>query len=66
MPTPEQLLKSECQDRCAEYGDPPCYELVEDPPSIGPWRACADCLNACGFPPDPEPLDPAAVVRPLI
>lgn len=67
MPTIEERLKSECQDRCAsEFGDPPCWEIVNDEPSLGPWKACADCLKACGLPPDPEPLDPNAVIVPLL
>lgn len=67
MNTP--LLRSICQDACAEFGDPPCYEVHKDLRAVGkqlnPWWPCADCLAAAGIE-LPEPLDPAAVVRPLL
>jgi len=55
-------LESICAERCADFGDPPCYQVVEN------WSAakfCADCRRACGIE-VPEPIDPNAVVRPLL
>ncbi len=67
MPTMEEKLRSVCQDRCAEeHGDPPCWEIVKDEPSLGEWSPCAECKADCGLPVEPEPLDPEAVMRPLI
>jgi len=66
MPTMDEKLKSACQDRCAEFGEPPCYEIVNDEPGAAPWAPCADCKADCGLEADPERLDPAAVMRPLI
>lgn len=66
MSTMEDQLKEACRNDCAQYGEPPCFEIVADEPSLGPWKPCADCLKACGLPPDPEPLDPDAVVAPLL
>lgn len=62
-------LRSICQDACAEYGDPPCYEVHEDLRAVGKqlnaWSPCAECLAAAGIE-TPEPLDPNAVVRRLL
>ena len=52
-------IVSECTDSCAEFGDPPCLRVE---PGCKP---CADCLRACGVE-VPEPLDPGAVVKPLL
>lgn len=49
----------ECADRCAEFGDPPCRRVE---PGCKP---CRECCEAVGFM-MPEPLDPDAVVRPLL
>lgn len=62
--TPEQELRSICQDRCAEFGDPPCYEL--DKRSDVPWIPCSECLVEAGEPTPLESLDPQAVIRNLI
>lgn len=55
-------LRSACEDRCAAHGDKPCF-VVE--PGCD---ACMDCRRECGedVDGDPLPLDPNAVVRPLI
>ena len=53
MPDP---CRSICQDACAEFGDPPCYEIVAD------WKPCGECLVAAGVE-VPEPIDPSAVVK---
>lgn len=54
---------SACTERCAEVGDPPCHEL--DRRNGVPFAPCADCLRDCGIE-VPEPIDPAAVVGPLL
>lgn len=59
-------LMSLCQDRCSEFGEPSCMQVVEDNPDLRPWRPCRDCLEEAGLPADPEPIDPDAVVRPLL
>lgn len=66
MPTMEEKLKSACQARCSEFGEPACYIIVADEPGAAPWAPCSDCKADCGIEADPEPLDPAAVMRPLI
>lgn len=52
-------LKEACRENCAEFGDPPCWEID---PGCDP---CKECRLEVG---DhiPEPLDPNAVVRPLL
>ncbi|MBY8826100.1 hypothetical protein [Sphingomonas colocasiae] len=66
--------RNACQDRCAEYGDPSCFEIwphvrrnkIErgeaDP---GEWKPCTECLRDVGVEVI-EPIDPAAVVRLLL
>jgi len=48
-----------CRERCAEFGDPPCWVITDN------WKACADCLSDIGVE-AVVPLDPSAVVRPLL
>lgn len=62
----EEKLKSLCQDRCSAFGEPPCYEIVKDEPSLGEWTPCRDCRAEAGLPPEGDPIDPAAVIRPLL
>lgn len=59
----DKQLRSICQDRCAEAGDPPCHRL-----DLGglPWTPCSPCLVDAGEPEPPAPLDPNAVIRNLI
>jgi hypothetical protein len=52
-----------CAERCAEFGDPPCHEL--DRRNDEPFVPCADCLRACGLE-VPDPIDPRAVIEPLL
>lgn len=52
-------LLSECQDRCADFGDPSCLRVLPD------CKPCHDCLRACGLE-VPEPLDPEAAMRLLV
>jgi hypothetical protein len=64
MPLPtfaDEKLRSACQDRCADYGDPPCYEL-DDPTCHKP---CADCLRDIGIEPGDEFDENAAIGRML-
>lgn len=61
--THEEKLRSICQSRCAEYGDPPCYEL--DNREQVPVEFCTACRAEAGEE-IVEPLDPNAVVRPLL
>lgn len=63
--TREEALKEACRNDCAQYGEPPCFEVIADAPSLGEWKPCDDCIRAIGEEPS-EPLDPSAVVRPLI
>ena len=51
--------KSICQDRCGEFGDPACYEIIDD------WKPCAECLRDAGCEVI-EPIDPNAVVAALL
>jgi hypothetical protein len=56
-------IREACAEKCAEFGEPPCYELDADVwAKEGP---CADCLRYCGIE-TPEPLDPNAVVERLL
>lgn len=61
--TRDEALRDACQERCAGFGDPPCWEL--DRRENVPFDACADCVSDVDGP-QPEPLDPDAVVRPLL
>lgn len=60
----EQQLRDACRDSCAAVGDPPCFEL--DQRAGNPFNPCDDCLVACGEEPVPQPLDPNAVIAPLL
>lgn len=55
--------RSACAERCAEFGEPPCYEICGG--EGVPWTACSDCLMDIGCDPI-ETIDPAAVIRNLI
>jgi hypothetical protein len=58
MPTfDDTRLKSACQDRCADVGDPPCYEVV---PGCKP---CGECLRDIGIEPGDEFDEDAAIGR---
>lgn len=48
-----------CIDRCAQFGDPPCFQVEPG------CRPCADCCDEAGHV-LVEPLGPNAVVRPLL
>lgn len=61
--TREDPARAACAERCAEYGDPPCYEM--DRREGTEWKPCDDCLRDIGAP-VAEPLDPDAVLRPLL
>lgn len=58
-------LKSACAGRCGDIGEPPCFDVVFDAPSMGIWTPCADCLADCGLEQDPEPIDPNAAIGDL-
>ncbi len=62
MKLPDADMRSACQERCAEFGDPPCYEI--DRRNNNPFTACSECLADCGGP-AAAPLDPDAVIAPL-
>lgn len=52
-----------CADKCAEFGEPPCWQIVRD---IGvAWEACEDCLVEAGCE-VVDAIDPAAVVGLLL
>lgn len=55
----DQQLRSICQSRCAEFGEPPCFEFNKFD------GFCKECREESGEHVD-EPLDPNAVVRPLL
>ena len=55
----DKELMSLCGDRCAEFGEMPCYEAV---PGCEP---CGDCMVDAGMVPV-VPLDPNAVIAPLL
>lgn len=60
-------LRAACAGRCAAYGEPPCYEFD----NASAWHEadwCKECRSDAGedVDSDPEPLDPAAVVAPLL
>lgn len=58
-----------CSDRCAVFGDPPCYEVHADfrkqGKAVGGWKPCAECLEDANVE-VPDALDPAAVIAPLL
>lgn len=58
-----------CRERCAEFGDPPCFEVHADivgrDPDAVEWTPCRQCLGDLGIE-VADPLDPNAVVRPLL
>lgn len=37
-------LQAACRDRCAFYGDAPCWQLCASGDVAGPWRPCAKCV----------------------
>jgi hypothetical protein len=55
-------LRDACQERCAQFGDPPCFDVVAD---WGDQCWCDDCKREAGVEVF-EPLDPAAVIGPLL
>ncbi len=56
-------VKSKCQDRCAEFGEPACYEMAH---SEGfEFEPCSDCLRDCGIEVN-EPFDPNAAIGTLL
>lgn len=59
----EDPARAACRERCANVGDPPCYEVDAD--AGREWTACDDCKRDVGAEVI-EPLDPDAVTRPLI
>jgi hypothetical protein len=38
------LVRFECREMCAEFGDPPCFEVHEDQHRI-PFSPCSDCAK---------------------
>jgi len=61
----ERQVRDACRERCAEFGDPPCYRLDLWDRKHPTW--CRECRAEAGdVSEDPEPLDPAAVIGPLL
>jgi hypothetical protein len=60
----EDPARVACRERCAEFGDPPCYEVGG---TIGPkgWLPCDDCRRDVGED-VPEPFDESAAVGRLV
>lgn len=52
--------RTACQNRCAEFGEPACYEVLE-----GEWHPCDNCKRDCGIE-VVEPIDPHAVIGQLL
>lgn len=52
-------LRAACTERCAVFGDPPCYAVVND------CKPCGECLRDIGVEPGDE-FDEAAAIRRLI
>lgn len=65
--TPDlEKLRAACRDNCAYYGDPPCFDLDDDPTSKG-RDFCRECHEAAGISfNEPSEFDPEAAVRPLL
>lgn len=65
----DSRVREACRSRCAEFGDPACWELNPGDGFKGGvdcrYKPCRDCLIECGIEPNETP-DPAAVVRPLL
>lgn len=61
--TLDQEIRDLCRDKCAEFGDPPCWRL-DDNDGI-PFAPCSECLAETGTAPEVK-LDPDAVIRNLI
>jgi hypothetical protein len=60
-------VRAACSERCAQFGDPPCYELEGTGPVDDPfiWTPCSECLADAGEI-APAVLDPNAAIRNLI
>jgi hypothetical protein len=53
-------IRDACSERCATFGDPPCWEIgVLDP------KPCDECLRDCGIEPGDE-FDENAAIRRLL
>jgi len=50
-------LRAACTERCAEHGDPPCFDVMANPPP------CGECLRDCGIEPGDEFDENAAIAR---
>jgi hypothetical protein len=65
----DEKLRDACTERCAAAGDPPCWSLNPEQGLAGGvdvrYPPCVDCLVDAGCETD-APLDPAAVVAPLL
>lgn len=53
----DQRLRDACRNSCAEFGDPPCWEVA--PMS----KPCGECLRDVGYEPGDEFDEEAAVGR---
>ncbi len=62
-------LRSACQDRCAEFGDPACYGLTErgkrNNYPIEAIKPCGECLRDIGVEPGDE-FDESAAIGKLL
>lgn len=48
-------LRGRCRDRCAFYGDPPCWRLPE---LVDPCELIAPCQDCIDNQPNPEEEEP--------
>lgn len=64
-------LRTACENRCGEVGDPSCVDLLSRddaamvPLDLSTFDWCAECLRDCGIEP-PERFDPDAAVGLLL
>jgi hypothetical protein len=59
----DSRLRDACSERCAEYGEPPCYEIA--PEAYAHEGPCTECLKECGIE-IVEPIDPNAAIGNLL
>lgn len=67
----EDLARAACRKACAADGELPCFEWWAELAAEGcfppVWEPCEDCLIIAELAINwPDPLDPNAVVRPLL
>lgn len=59
----DDKLREACRNRCAEFGDPACWEI--DPRGRADTPPCGECLRDVGVEPGDE-FDEGAALRRLL